>query len=72
MKQRAKEILKDIIYYIIGGSIYSVAVTSFLASNEISPGGLTGVATVLNYLFNLPVGSTVFLINVPLFILGFI
>lgn len=72
MKSGIKEFLKDVIYYIVGGSIYSVAVTTFLSSNEISPGGVTGIATVLNFLFKTPVGGVVFLINIPLFIVAFL
>ena len=34
-------------------------------------GGLTGVATVLNYLFGFPVGLTSMLMNVPLFLMGY-
>ncbi len=70
--RKVKEFLKDIIYYIVGGSIYSVAVTTFLSVNEISPGGVTGIATFLNYLFDLPIGAMVFVINIPLFIIAFI
>lgn len=69
---KIKEFLKDIIYYIIGGCIYSVAVTVFLSANEISPGGVTGIATALNYIFSTPIGAVVFLINVPLFIIAFL
>ncbi len=72
MKQRVKEFFVDIIYYIIGGSIYSVAINLFLSPNEISPGGVTGVSTVLNYLTEFPVGTAVFLINIPLFVLAFL
>ena len=72
MKKGIKEFLKDIIYYIVGGSIYAIAVTVFLSANQISPGGVTGVATILNYLFQLPIGATVFVINIPLFIIAFI
>src|SRR5699024_12679174 len=31
-------------------------------------GGFTGVATILNYLFHTPIGTVVFLFNIPLFI----
>ena len=72
MKKGIKEFLKDMVYYIVGGSIYAIAVTVFLSSNQISPGGVTGVATILNYLFNLPIGAMVFIINVPLFIIAFL
>lgn len=58
-------------WYIFGSIIYAVAVTVFISSNEISPGGITGVATVLNYLFGLPTGLTVFILNIPILILGY-
>lgn len=67
-----KKYLKDFLWYIVGSIIYSVAVTMFISSNEISPGGLTGVATVLNYLIKIPTGITVFVLNIPILILGFI
>ncbi len=68
---KLKPLLIDFLYYIIGSSAYSVAVIMFLSANEISPGGLTGIATVLNFLFNLPIGTVVFVLNIPLLILGF-
>lgn len=61
----------DLLVYIAGGIIYSVAVLLFLSANEISPGGLTGIATVLNYLFMLPIGTVMFLLNIPILIIGF-
>ncbi len=64
--------ITDIIIYIIGGSIYSVAVLLFLSENEISPGGVTGISTMINYLFNIPVGVSVFVLNIPLLIVGFL
>lgn len=52
---------------IIGGAAYPM----FLVPNNIAPGGLTGVATVLNFLMGVPVGLTSMLMNIPLFILGY-
>ena len=52
---------------IVGGAAYPL----FLVPNGIAPGGLTGVATVLNYLFGAPVGVTSLLMNVPLFLMGY-
>lgn len=43
----------------------------FSVPNSIVLGGLTGVATVINHLFPLvPVGTAIFLMNIPLFLLG--
>ena len=61
----------DLLVYIAGGIIYSVAVLLFLSANEISPGGITGIATVFNYLFMLPIGTVMFLLNIPILIIGF-
>lgn len=61
----------DFLFFIFGSIVYSIGVLTFLSPNEISPGGVTGIAIVLNYLFSLPIGLTVFLINIPLLIIGF-
>lgn len=42
----------------------------FVSPNKISPGGVTGIATALEYLFGLPTGLTIFVINMPILLLG--
>lgn len=71
-KRKILEYLTDLFFYTAGGFIYAVAVLLFLSGNEISPGGITGIATILNYLFLLPVGTVVFILNIPLLVVGFI
>lgn len=70
VKLGAKEITIDLIYYIIGCAVYSVSVTSLIKSNAISPGGFTGIATVLNYLTGFSTGLTLLILNIPVIILG--
>lgn len=72
MYKNLTKLLKDIIWYFIGCFIFSSAVTLFVSPNEISPGGLTGISTALNYLFGLPTGITLFIINLPILLLGFL
>lgn len=55
----------------LGSLIGAVAYPVFLVPNYIAPGGLTGLATVLNFLFQWPVGTTSLLLNVPLFLIGY-
>lgn len=72
---KKKQIIKtvtDVVWYIIGSFVYSAAVTMFVSSNQISPGGITGIATALNYLFSIPSGLLLFILNIPLLIVGFI
>ncbi|GAB4264567.1 MAG: YitT family protein [Thermincola ferriacetica] len=40
----------------------------FLVPNKIAAGGVSGIATLLYYLFRVPVGMAMLLINVPLFL----
>ena len=72
MKKKITDFAIDILIYIVGCSIYSVAVTVLVSANEISPGGITGIATAINYLLGLPSGLVVFVLNIPILIVGFI
>ncbi|MEE1185641.1 MAG: YitT family protein, partial [Acutalibacteraceae bacterium] len=68
--KKIKPIIIDIVGYLIGAFIYSAAVTMFISPNEISPGGVTGVSTAVNYLFGLPTGMVLLIINIPIIIIG--
>ncbi|MBC8569445.1 YitT family protein [Zongyangia hominis] len=61
----------DICGDIIGTFLYAIAVHMFTAPNQIAPGGVTGLATLTNFLTGFPIGLISFLINVPLLLLGF-
>ena len=58
----------EILETILGAFIMAIAVSLFLLPNELSSGGFSGIATILYYLFNFPVGTTIIVLNVPLFI----
>lgn len=66
-RQKAQEILKDILFFIAGSCIYAVSVNAFTAPNHIAPGGITGVGTMLNFLFGWPIGMLGLLLNLPIF-----
>ncbi|MBR3002508.1 MAG: YitT family protein [Clostridia bacterium] len=46
----------------------AVAVSLFLLPNELSSGGFSGIATILYYLFKIPLGITIIILNIPLFV----
>ena len=54
-------LLLDVCSDIIGTFLYAIAVHIFTAPNEIAPGGVTGLATVISYLTGLPIGALSFL-----------
>lgn len=55
-------------FYLLGSVLYALSVNIFTAPNQIAPGGVTGVATLLNYAFHLPIGTMILVINLPLLI----
>lgn len=61
----------DLIFVFVGSLLFSIAIHSFTSPNQIAPGGLTGIATIVNSLFGFPIGTFVFIANIPLIILGF-
>lgn len=69
--KKAKDILLNLGCDIAGSFLFAVAVQCFTSSNQIAPGGVTGISTILNYLFNLPIGILIFVLNVPLLAVGF-
>ncbi|MCI7473054.1 MAG: YitT family protein [Clostridiales bacterium] len=55
----------------LGSILYALAFNIFYAPNLVAMGGLTGLGQVLNAIIPvLPVGTMVFVMNVPLFFLG--
>ena len=47
------------------------SVDFFLLPNQLSTGGFSGIGTIAYYFFNMPVGFTMLLLNVPLFVFAF-
>ena len=72
MKDSLKYFLRDIIFIILASVLYAIGVAVFLQPAEISPGGITGVATIINYLSSFPTGTAILLLNFPLILVGFI
>ena len=58
-------------FFVLGGATYAAAVVMIVKPNEISPGGATGIAALLNVLFAFPIGTAVLLLNLPLLWAGF-
>ncbi|WP_066889898.1 YitT family protein [Clostridium nigeriense] len=66
-----KHMVLDFILIFIGCVIASLGVNLFLVNAQLLSGGATGVALILQYLYNVPSGITVFLINIPLFFISY-
>ena len=70
MKYDLKSFFIQIVETLIGSFIIAVAVSLFLLPNELSSGGFSGIATIIYYMFEIPMGITILVLNVPLFFIA--
>lgn len=80
MGNKAAKILKvkgvsgfviDMLIATVGSFLFALSIHFFTSPNQIAPGGITGIATILNSLFGLPIGVVTSVINIPILILGY-
>lgn len=55
---------------ILGSAMYAAGFSFFLYPNSIMVGGISGIAMIINYLSDLPVGVMTIVLNIPLFALA--
>ena len=56
---------------VLGSILFAFSIQLFFAPNQIAPGGFSGFATILNYLFSFPIGITMIVLNLPLFLFAY-
>lgn len=69
-RTEGRQLIWDYLLLTLGTLITAFAFALFLLPNDIAPGGVTGIATVLSKWTGLNVGLLSFLINLPLFAVG--
>jgi len=67
-REKIKVVFLEIIGTIIGAAIMAFGVALLLLPNQLSSGGVSGITTIIYYLFNIPMGTMIIAINIPLFI----
>ena len=73
-KNKSKRLLTLLGEYgliVIGSILYVISVKSFAAPMQIPSGGVSGIALLTNYLWNLPIGVVTMALNIPLLLAGF-
>ncbi|TDA65840.1 MAG: YitT family protein [Clostridia bacterium] len=69
-KDRIWQVVIDYAVITLGTVIVGTGLGFFLVPHKIAAGGISGLATVIYYLTGIPVGVTMFTLNVPLFIMA--
>ena len=62
---------KNIILLILGTVLFSIYAGLLIPANNIGAGGALGLSLVLNKIFGIKIGTAQFLLNVPLFYIGY-
>lgn len=57
---------------ILGSFLMACSTIFFLLPNKLSTGGFSGLSTIVYYLFHIPVGTAMIILNIPLFIIAFL
>ena len=66
-KESAVSIILAYVKIVTGAVLYAVGFQFFMYPNSIITGGVTGIAMIINFLTEFPVGVLTIIINVPLF-----
>ena len=64
--------LREYLLITLGSAIMGLSLNMFLIPNKVAAGGVSGIATVLEYTLNASPGIVVALVNTPLFLLAFL
>jgi len=66
------ELGKQGVVIVLGSVIFGFGLSCFLVPFKIAPGGVGGLSQILFHFFGLPVGVSMIMMNIPLWILGMV
>lgn len=70
MEKQKKHEIKNVLMIMVASLIYAVGISCFLDPNQLAPGGIAGIAVILNRLVNIETGTLYFWLNVPIVLFG--
>ena len=70
-KTKIQKDVIEVICLISGTFIMACSTAFFLLPNQLSTGGFSGIATIAYYFFNIPLGTAMLILNLPLFLIAF-
>lgn len=69
-EKSAKQRILDYLIITAASFVYAVGVSLFIDPNNLAPGGVTGIAIILNRIIPVETGSLILIINIPILLLG--
>lgn len=71
MNQRMKNLALDLGADVIGSILFAAGIYTFAGAGEFAPGGISGLALIINHLWGLPIGITSLALNAPIILFSF-
>jgi len=71
MKKKYKQEFKNFGLILSGSLIFGLAYALFIIPFHVVPGGISGIAIIINYFIKIPVGLLSIVLNIPILIYGF-
>jgi uncharacterized membrane-anchored protein YitT (DUF2179 family) len=68
--RNVKSQVLDALLIVAGCILMGLAYSLFLIPHHFVPGGVSGIAIIINYFTKLPVGALIIALNIPIFLLG--
>jgi uncharacterized membrane-anchored protein YitT (DUF2179 family) len=68
--EKKNEFIRRVVLVLLGSLLYAIAINAFIAPHRLLSGGIAGISLLFQYVTNIPSGYWVFILNVPVFILG--
>lgn len=69
---KIKYLLVQFLQIVVGTALIAISTSLFLLPNKLSSGGFSGIATIVYYLLEIPLGTTILVLNIPLFVISLI
>ena len=69
--QTVKQVAMDQLYNLAAGFLYAAAISYFAGGSDFAPGGVSGLALIVNHLWALPIGAVTLAINLPLVLVSY-
>lgn len=66
-----RSVFTDILYDISGSILYAAGIYTFAGNAGFAPGGVSGLALIMDHLWGFPVGTMTLLLNIPLVIISY-
>lgn len=68
---KTKTLVLDLAADIVGSILYAAGIYTFASTADFAPGGISGLALILNYLWGLPIGVMTLVINIPIILVSY-